>query len=202
VEIETVQRDVTRLLQDWQEGSEEALDELTPLIYDELRRMARRAMRRERPGHTLGSTALAHEAFLQILQQRVQWQSRGHFFGVVARLMRRVTVHHAERHRAAKRGGGVRPETIDESLHSSQARPEEVLALEEAVARLEQIDPRQGRIVELRFFGGYNADEIAEALEVSPATVHRDWRLARAWLRRELDAEAATAPAPEAGATP
>lgn len=192
----TAERDVTRLLQDWQAGSEEALDELTPLIYDELRRMARRAMRRERPGHTLGSTALAHEAFLHVLEQRVQWRSRGHFFGVVARLMRRVTVHHAERHRAAKRGGGVRPETIDESAHAAQARPEEVLALEEAVGRLERIDPRQGRIVELRFFGGYSADEIAEALDVSPATVHRDWRLARAWLRRELETGQPAAPPP------
>jgi RNA polymerase sigma factor (TIGR02999 family) len=175
------------LLQAWQEGDEAALDELTVLVYRELRSMARSVMRRERAGHTLGSTALAHETFLLLLEQsRVRWRSRGHFFAVVARLMRRVTAHHAERHAAAKRGGGVRPVTIDEGRHGAKVHAEEILALELALSRLSQIDPRQGQIVEMRFYGGYKLEEIAEALGVSRRTVAREWRLARAWLHREL----------------
>ena len=180
-------REVTRLLREWQDGDQAALDQLTPLIYGELRCMARRAIRRERPDHTLGSTALAHEVFLNLLKQsRVRWKNRAHLFGVIAQLMRRVTIHHAERHRAAKRGAGVARVPLDEERIADQPREEDILALEEALQQLERRDVRQARIVELRFFGGYSADEIAEVLEVSASTIHREWRLARAWLRRDL----------------
>lgn len=182
-------QEVTRLLRQWQDGDQAALDTLTPLIYDELRSMARSAIRKERPDHTLGSTALAHEVFLNLLKQsRVRWKNRAHLFGVIAQLMRRVTIHHAERHRAAKRGAGAARVPLDESRVASQAREEDILALEESLARLEGRDARQARIVELRFFGGYSAEEISEVLEVSPSTIHREWRIARAWLRRDLEA--------------
>lgn len=179
--------DVTRLLLAWCEGDQQALAELMPLIYDELHRLAEHAMRRERSDHTLQPTALVHETFLRLVdQRRVRWRNRAHFIGVSAQLMRRVTVKHAERHRTAKRGGGARRISFDEALASGTATEDHILALDEALERLRELDQRQSQIVELRFFGGLNGQEIAEFLGISRRTVDREWRLARTWLKREL----------------
>lgn len=180
-------KDVTQLLVDWSQGDERALEELMPLVYDELHRLAEHYMRRERSDHTLQPTALVNEAYLRLVDQtRVQWRNRAHFIGVAAQLMRRVTVKHAERHRAAKRGGGAVAVPLDEAAVAATASSEDVIALDEALERLKELDPRQSRVVELRFFGGLTGKEMAEVLGVSPATVDREWRLARAWLQREL----------------
>jgi RNA polymerase sigma factor (TIGR02999 family) len=181
--------DVTQLLVDWSNGDEGALRELLPLVYDELHRLAETYMRRERPGHTLQPTALVHEAYLRLVDQtRVRWRNRAHFIGVAAQLMRRVAVKHAERHRAAKRGGGALRMPFDEAALPGTASEEDVIALDEALERLKQLDPRQSRIVELRFFGGLTGKEMTAVLGVSQATLDREWRAARAWLRRELAA--------------
>jgi RNA polymerase sigma factor (TIGR02999 family) len=178
---------ITQLLIAWNQGDQSARDELTPLIYDELRRMARGYLRRERPGHTLQPTALVHEAFLRLIgQSQVNWQNRAHFFGAAARLMRQILIDHAETRRATKRGGGAERVSLDDADHFTVGPEIDLIALDEALGRLEALDPRQGRIVEMRYFSGLTIEEIAEAIGVSPATVKRDWSMARAWLRREL----------------
>jgi RNA polymerase sigma factor (TIGR02999 family) len=174
---------VTQLLQQWGEGRQDSLDALLPQIYSELRRLAARSLRRERRGHTLQPTALVHEAFLKLVDQRaVQWQNRAHFFGIAAKVMRRVLIDHARGHAARKRGSGIAPVSLDESLMAASETSVDVLALDEALTRLTALDPQQGRVVELKFFGGMTLDEIAAALHISPATVSREWTLARAWL--------------------
>ncbi len=189
---------LTPLLLDWSAGDRGALEKLMPLIYDELHRLAEHYMQRERTDHTLQPTALIHEAYLRLIDQtRVQWQNRSHFFGVAAHLMRRVTLQHAERHHALKRRGrrAVRV-SIDEVAPLEVAHSEEILALNEALERLERLTARQGRIVELRFFAGLTSAEVGEVLGISRATIDRDWRVARAWLRRELRSGAALESAP------
>lgn len=183
--------DVTGLLIAWSEGDAEALDRLWPLVQDGLRSLAYRSLQNERPGHTLQATALVNEAYLKLIdQRRVRWQERAQFFAVAARVMRRILVDHARRHAAAKRGGGAARLTIEDSGAAPGATTDvDLLALEEALERLEAIDDRQSRIVELRFFGGLTVEEAAEVLQVSPATVKSDWRMARAWLFGELSGE-------------
>lgn len=180
-------RDLTELLGDWGRGDAGALNELLPLVYAELRRVAARQLRRERDDHTLEPTALVHEAYLRLVQQRcVDWRNRAHFFGVAAHVMRRILVDHARRHDAVKRGDGVRRVPMDCAV-SAAAPPEvPVLALDRALLRLEAMDPSLATIVELRAFGGLTIEEAAQVLEVSPSTAKREWRTARAWLTREL----------------
>ena len=178
---------VTELLQDWSRGEREALDQLLPVVYNELHKQAARYLRRERAGHTLQPTALVNEAFLRLINQRdVRWQNRAHFFGLAAQLMRRILVDHARERLAAKRGGADIRLTLDEQVAAVGARDVDLLALDEALTRLAALDVRQSRIVELRFFSGLNVEETAEVLGVSPATVKLDWSMAKAWLRREL----------------
>jgi RNA polymerase sigma factor (TIGR02999 family) len=180
-------QDVTQLLIDWGSGDQAALAHLLPLVYDELRRLAARYLRRERPAHTLQATALVHEAYLRLVDQsQVHWQNRAHFFGVAAQVMRRLLVDHTRRQHAAKRGGVVPKLALDEALQMAEGRAAAIVALDEALTALAALDPQQGRIVELRFFGGLTIDETAEVIGVSPATVKRDWNIAKAWLYREL----------------
>ena len=180
--------DITGLLVAWKKGDDDALDELIPIVYSELRRLARYQLRGERPGHTLQPTALTHEAFLRLFGTRqVSWQNRAHFFAVAAQLMRRVLVEHARKRSATKRGGSVTRITFDEAKTPAEAADLDVLALHEALTELEKIDPRQCRIVELRYFGGLDTEETAEVLDLSPSTVKRDWRVAKIWLRRALE---------------
>jgi RNA polymerase sigma factor (TIGR02999 family) len=179
---------VTQLLLAWSQGDKGALEALTPLVYDELRRLARSYMRQERPGHTLQATALVHEAFVRLIGQRVEWNSRAHFYGIAAQMMRRILVDHAKAQSAAKRGAGSPRIELDERLAASPQRDVDLLALDEALERLAKIDPQRSRIVELRFFGGLSNEESAEVLGVSPATVQRQWSGARAWLYHELGA--------------
>lgn len=184
---EKVQGDVTALLIDWNNGNRQALDALLPLVYDELRRLAARYLRRERPGHTLQGTALVHEAYIRLIDQsRVEWQNRAHFFGVAAQMIRRILVDHARAKKSAKRGGAAPKLTLDESLDLPQGPDIDLVRLDDALSDLERIDPQQARMVELRFFTGLSIEETAAALKVSPATVKRDWVLAKAWLFREL----------------
>ena len=177
------QQQVTQLLVAWGGGDQAALDELMPLVHEELRRLARRCMNRERPGHTLQTSALVNEAFLRLVDQKnVRWQDRTHFFGIAARLMRQILVDYARRRGYAKRGGGAQPVLLDEALIVAEERAAEVVALDDALKSLAEIDPRKSRIVELRFFGGLSIEETAEVLGVSEGTVRRDWALAKAWL--------------------
>jgi RNA polymerase sigma factor (TIGR02999 family) len=179
--------EVTQLLVAWREGNEQALESLIPLVYQELRRVAARARRRDR-NHTLQTTALVHEAYLRLIDQRqVCWQNRAHFFAISAQLMRRILVDRARRRYAAKRGGGADAVPISEVGHYPPIARIDVLALDEALTRLAAIDPRQGRIVELLCFGGLTAKETAEVLDVSERTVRREWAVARAWLCRVLE---------------
>jgi RNA polymerase sigma factor (TIGR02999 family) len=179
--------DVTQLLAAWRAGDEAALDRLMPLVYDELRRLARRSMRSERPDHTLSASALVHEAYLRLVDQTgVPSQNRAQFFGIAAHLMRQILVQHARRHQAAKRGGGIPTIPFDEGLGIDQPAAVDLVALEEALTGLEARDPRKSRIVELRFYGGLSIEETAEVLGVSERTVKREWRLAKAWLFYEL----------------
>lgn len=185
---------VTRLLQQWSNGDPQALEDLIPLVYDELRQVARQYLRRERPGHTLQPTALVHEAYLKLVdQRRIRWQNRAHFFAVAAQLIRRILVDHARARGASKRGGGLRQLTIEADVAPAERRGQagelDVLALDGALSRLAELDPRQAHVVELRFFGGLDVEETAEVLGVSSPTVKRDWRTAKAWLYRELQAE-------------
>lgn len=178
---------VTQLLVAWSAGNEAARDELMPLVYDELRRLAHQCMKRERPAHTLQTSALLNEAYLRLVDQKdIQWQDRAHFFGIAARLMRQVLVDYARTRRYAKRGGDAHRVSLDEAMIVSKERAAAVVALDEALKGLAEIDPRQSQIVELRFFGGLSIEETAEVLAVSPGTVMRDWTLAKAWLRRAI----------------
>ena len=182
-----VNEDVTTLLLDWSHGDKAALERLTPLVYDELRRLAKRYLRRERSEHTLQSTALANEAFLRLVDQsQVQWQNRAHFFGVAAQMIRRILVNYARARQTDKRGSGVTQLSLDEAIGVPEKRSIELIALDEALVELARLDDRQSRIVELRFFVGLSVDETAEVLSVSPATVKREWTSAKAWLFREL----------------
>jgi RNA polymerase sigma factor (TIGR02999 family) len=180
--------EVTRLLLRWTEGDQNALNDLLPLVYDELRRLARSYLQRERPGHTLQSTGLVNEAYLRLVYQNVSWQSRAHFFGIAAQMMRRILVDHARARDAAKRGAGDFKVTLDEDIAVSGARDVDVIALDIALDNLAKLDPQQGRIVELRFFAGLSIGETSEVLSISPATVKRDWAMAKAWLAREMQA--------------
>ena len=188
---------VTELLLAWGAGDAAALDALIPVVYAELRTQARRAMRRETPGHTLQTTALVHEAFLRLVdQRRIAWRNRAQFFGVAAQLMRRILVDSLRARRATKRGGGAHRLTLGDADVAVEAPGDEVLALHEALERLAALDPAQARLVELRYFGGLTIEEAAEVLGVSAATVKREWAVARAWLRRELE-DAGERPAPD-----
>ena len=179
--------DVTDLLLSWRQGDASAFDRLIPLVYDELRRVAGRRLRSESPGHSLQATALVHEVYLRLVDvDRMTVTSRAHFLGVAATLMRQILVDHARRQRADKRGGAATMLSLDEVSPPAPDPGVDVLALDEALDALSAIDPRQCRVVELRFFAGLKIDEAAEALEVSPATVEREWALAKAWLYRRL----------------
>ena len=178
--------DVTALLQAWSDGDRGALDRLTPIVYDELRRLARRYLRRERTGHSLQTTVLVNEAYVRLVDyKRMQWQNRAHFFAVSAQLMRRILVEHARRHNL-KRGGGLQHVSLEEAGEVGGGRPTDLVALDDAMNALARLDPRKARVVEMRFFGGLSVEETAEVLNVSPVTVMRDWSTARAWLYREL----------------
>lgn len=178
---------VTRLLRDWSKGDQSALEQLTPLVYGELRRLAGRYLRKERPDHTLQSTALVHEAFIRLVDQRdVKWQNRAHFFGVAAQMIRRILVDHARGRQASKRGSGIPKLSLDEALATPERKDLDLIALDDALNSLSKIDPQQARIVELRFFTGLTVEETAEVLGISPATVKRDWVTAKAWLYRDI----------------
>jgi RNA polymerase sigma-70 factor, ECF subfamily len=183
-------QEITQLLVDWSNGNQAALDQLTPLVYTELRQLAHRYMRRERLGHTMQTTALIHEAYLRLVDQtKVRWENQAHFFGIAARLMRQILIEHARSHTRAKRGGGAGTISLDEAAFVAQARAAELLALNDALERLAAVDPRKSRVVELRFFGGLSVEEAARVLNIAPNTVLRDWRLAKAWLHREISHE-------------
>jgi RNA polymerase sigma-70 factor (ECF subfamily) len=180
-------QEITQLLLAWSDGDPEALAKLTPLVYAELRRLARRYMNREPPGHVLQTTALVHEAWLKLIdQRRVRWQNRAQFFGVSAQLMRRILVDMARSRNYAKRGGGARQVELEEALSVCRVRDSDLSALDEALSALAAFDARKARVVELRFFGGLSVEETAEVLKVSTDTVTRDWNAAKAWLYREL----------------
>lgn len=180
-------RPITLLLEKWRGGDRQALDELMPLVYDELRRLAARYMKSERPSHTLQATALVNEAYTRLVDMSVAWQDRAHFFAVAARLLRRILVDHAKSHRRAKRGGGGPRVTLDESAMPSAGPAPDILALDDALTSLANMDERKARIIELHFFGGLTYAEMAEALGISEATVHRESRLARAWIRHQIE---------------
>jgi RNA polymerase sigma factor (TIGR02999 family) len=180
-------KEVTQLLVRWSSGDNAALDALTPLVYDELRRLARAYLRHERPGHTLESTALVHEAYMRLIDQReVQWHSRNQFFALAASLIRRILVDHARARMAAKRGGPAVKLSLDEAMAASEQKDLDLIALNDALKALSDNDEQQGRIVELRYFGGLTIEETAEVIGISPATVKRDWLIAKAFLRREM----------------
>ncbi len=185
--------EITKLLLDWRKGDESALERLTPLIYDELRRLADHYLRREQPGHTLQATALVHEAYLQLIDlgnadrpNLPEWQNRAHFFGIAASLMRRILVDHARARAAAKRGGGMAFLPLDEAIGVPGGRAADVVALDDALKDLATVDERKSRIIELRYFGGLSIEETAEAVGISVATVRRELRLAEAWLYRQI----------------
>ncbi|MDQ2922295.1 MAG: sigma-70 family RNA polymerase sigma factor [Acidobacteriota bacterium] len=180
---------ITQLLLRWNSGDQKALDKLMPLVYSELRRLAGNYLRRERPGHTLQPTALVNEAYLRLVDQtKAKWQNRAQFYGIAAQLMRRILVDHARQHKAAKRGGSDQQRLSITSAERLTAKPDfDVLALHEALEELAALDSQQARIVELKFFGGLSIEEIAEVMSVGHATVERDWKMARAWLRRKLE---------------
>jgi RNA polymerase sigma-70 factor (ECF subfamily) len=177
---------VTQLLRNASEGDERATDALIPLVYDELRRLARSYMRRERQGHTLQTTALVHEAYVRLIGQEANWANRAHFFGIAAQMMRRILVDQAKGHRREKRGGGAVKVTLDEPALMVQPSDGELLALDEALSKLERMDPQRARIVELRFFGGLSNEEASKVLDISTASIQRQWAGARAWLFHEL----------------
>jgi len=178
--------DISTLLRAWSDGDQSALNKLTPIVYDELRRLARRYMRRERPGHSLQTTALVNEAYMRLVDyERMQWQNRAHFFAVSAQVMRRILVEHARR-RNLKRGGGVAHVSLEEAVMVGPDQDMDIVALDHALNSLALIDRRKVQVVELRFFGGLSVEETAEVLKLSTITVKRDWRAARTWLYREL----------------
>jgi RNA polymerase sigma factor (TIGR02999 family) len=175
-------RDITQLLIAWSDGDKEALNRLMPMVYEELRRLAARQMRREDPGHTLQTTALVNEAYCKLVdQKKVRWQSRVHFFSIASQLMRRILIDHARTRATAKRGGGDSNLTLDEAAIIGEQAPQ-LLVLDDALKRLSEMDPRKGRIVEMKFFGGLKEEEIAEVEQISTRTVEREWRKAKAWL--------------------
>lgn len=179
--------DVTQLLLDWKAGDADALDRLMPVVTEELHRRARHYLRRERVGHTLQPTALVNEAFLRLVDtKRIRWQNRAHFFAITARIMRRILVDHARRHHAEKRGDHAVKVPLEEAVGVGQETDVDLIALDRALLKLADFAPRQGRIIEMRFFGGLTIQETAEVLGVSPATVKVDWSMARAWLFKEL----------------
>jgi len=182
---------VTQLLGRWRNGDREALDSLIPLVYNELRRIAQHYLRNERPGHTLQSTALVHEAYVRMINQDLpQWQNRAHFFAVAAQLMRQILVDHARAYRSDKRGGGVCNLALDVAEQDALQVDVDIVALDDALKTLTAMDTQQGKVVELKFFGGLSIEDTAEVLGVSSSTVKRDWITARAWLHRELDRSA------------
>ena len=184
-------KDVTTLLLEWRGGNRAALDELMPLIYAEFRQLASRALSRERPNHTLQSTALAHELYLKLIdQKRAQWRDREHFFAMASQIIRRILVDYARRRHAQRRGGLDTRITLDEALAPQQDRDFNLVVLDNALEALSQIDSQQARIIELRFFGGLSIEATGRILSVSPSTVNREWNLARAWLYRELSRSA------------
>jgi RNA polymerase sigma-70 factor, ECF subfamily len=181
------QTGVTELLVHWSEGDQEALNKLIPLVYDELHKLASRYLRRERRDHTLQTTAVVHEAYLKLVNQRdANFENRLHFFAVAAQIMRRILVDYARRHHASKRGGDLYKLSLDEALVTSEEKGADLLALDEALDRLAAIDPRQSRVVELRVFAGLTLEETAQALNISPSTVRREWSMAKAWLHRQI----------------
>jgi len=183
---EPAAEDVSTLLRAWSDGDQSALERLTPVVYGELHRLARRYMKGERSGHSLQTTALVNEAYMRLVDyERMQWQNRAHFFAVSAQLMRRILVEHARRHNL-KRGGGVQHVSLDHAAMVDSDQDADLVALDDAMNGLARIDPRKVQVVEMRFFGGLSVEETAEVLKVSPVTVKRDWRAARAWLYREL----------------
>jgi RNA polymerase sigma factor (TIGR02999 family) len=184
---ESQQSEVTRMLANWSNGDESVLGQLLPLVYNELRRLAERHLRREAPGHTLQATALVHEAYLRLVdQQQVTWQNRAHFFGVAANLMRQILMQHARAKHAEKRGGRQRKIYLDEAGAIAAGQDLDLVALDDALNDLAAVAPRQSRVVELRFFGGLSVEETAAVLDISPATVKREWNMAKAWLHREI----------------
>jgi RNA polymerase sigma factor (TIGR02999 family) len=186
-----VSNKVTQLLVDWRQGNGEALNALIPLVYDELRRLAHNHLNRERSGHTLQSTALVNEAYMRLVRQDLEINNRAHFFAVSSHLMRQILVDYARRHRAVKRGDGIDKLTLNEAAALLPGKSNfDLLALDEALNELGQMDPQQARVVELRFFGGLSIEETAEVVGISQATVKRDWATARAWLHRELSTTA------------
>jgi RNA polymerase sigma-70 factor (ECF subfamily) len=186
-QMDRAPKDVTVLLAEVTKGDQQAASELVPLVYDELRRLAGRYMRRERADHTLQATALVHEAYLKLVQhQSVDWQNRAHFFGIAAQVMRHILVDHARGHGREKRGAGQQLVSLEEALVFSPEKSVELLKLDESLDRLAKLDPRQSRIVELRFFGGLTVEETAHVLGISPKTVKREWSVAKAWLHGDL----------------
>lgn len=183
-------KDVTELLVDWSNGDQEAMNELVPLVYDELHRLASRYLRHERPDHTLQTTALVHEAYLRLVSEKNgNWQNRVQFFAVASQLMRHILVDYARGHNAVKRGGDCVKVSFDEAMIVSEEKSAELMALDDALINLAAIDPEQSRVVELRVFGGLTVEETAEALGVSPRTVKREWSMAKAWLHRQIRKE-------------
>ena len=184
-------REVTQLLHAWRDGDESALDRLMPMVYDELRRMARRFMRNERKGHTLQTSALINEAYLRLVEREgIDWQNRAHFFGVAAQAMRRVLVDYARARNYQKRAGNAQQVSLDEAVNIAEERAAEIVALDDALESLARFDQRKCRVVELRYFGGLSVEETAEVLGVSVPTVMRDWSTAKVWLMREINQEA------------
>jgi len=185
--VKSSQNEVTQLLLDWGNGDKAALDKLVPIVYQELRRVAAYYMRRERPGHSLQTSALVNEAYMRLVDYKnMRWQSRAHFFAVAAQAMRRILVEHARKRHFAKRGGNPLKVSFDEAAIVSQDQAAELVALDDALTSLEALDPRKSRIVELRYIGGLSIEETAEVLAISPATVQREWRAAKAWLYRAI----------------
>jgi RNA polymerase sigma-70 factor, ECF subfamily len=184
--------EITQLLAEWSNGNQTALDKLYPLVYDELHKMANRYMKRERKDHTLQTTALINEAYVRMVDQKnVHWENRAHFFAISAQIMRRILIDHARRHHYAKRGGGALKVSLDETAIVAGDPASDMLLLDEALNRLAEMDPRRGQVVELRYFGGLNNEEIAGVLKISENTVTRDWNMARAWLYQELSGSVA-----------
>ena len=177
---------VTELLLAWRNGEAAALDELTPLVYGELHKLAGAYLRRERRGHTLQTSGLVNEAFVRLIGQQVDWQNRAHFFGIAAQMMRRILVDYARARQAAKRGGDEIHVALDEALDEAEAQRAELVVLDDALSSLAQFDPRQSHIVELRYFGGLTIQETAEVMKLSDSTIEREWNIARLWLRREM----------------
>ncbi len=190
-------QEVSQLLLAWRGGDQAALAKLTPLVYDELHRLAARYMQRESPGHTLQTSALVNEAFVHLIDQQIDWQNRAHFFGVAANMMRHILLNHARDHARVKRGGGAIQVSFDEAALVSVERAAELIALDDALNDLAVFDPRKSRLVELRFFGGLSNEEVAEVMDMSLRTVEREWRKAKAWLQRALSNTETERPADE-----